>query len=369
MSSVFQRGGIYYAKVRQSSGQWIARTCETRDRPLAKSIGRMVDELAHRGTQSWDLLDAVAQSRLSLSALYQAYSGNALDELRERMNDVDLSPLVQDWLDSLGARLSADTVQHYGVHVRSLIADDKYFARSGLTFERLAEWLAGVKRSSGTRRKYHAAMSGFCRYLRSRGIIRHNPMNDVKAPAAGPSRLRYLDHTDVLRLVAALHEPYRTAVALMHGSGIEASVAVALKRRDIDFARGEVRARGTKTKSRDRVAAVEPWALTYLKRYTRRMLPNAAVFPDLNRWTLSDKHREACKRLEIEDYQLRDARHTYAVRAVRAGAHFETVAQQLGHADTTMVVRVYGRFKPTSDELHNWHHVAKAQDAKNRGAR
>ena len=67
--------------------------------------------------------------------------------------------------------------------------------------------------------------------------------------------------------------------------------------------------------------------------------------------------------LEIEDYQLRDARHTYAVRAVRAGAPFEVVAQQLGHADTTMVVRVYARFRPTEAERSAWERQASIQDA------
>ena len=72
----------------------------------------------------------------------------------------------------------------------------------------------------------------------------------------------------------------------------------------------------------------------------------------------------ACLALEIEDYQLRDSRHTFAVRAIRAGASFETVAQQLGHADTSMAVRVYGRFKPTADEMSHWHKTATAQDKK-----
>ena len=369
MSSVFQRAGIYYAKVRGSSGVWTARTCETRDKPLAKQMGRMIDDLSHRGKQCWDLLDAVIDGQLSLSVLYAANAANDLDGLRERLKDTDLVPLVEDWLESLSGRLVNDTIAHYGVHVRTLIPLDGRFPRSQLSFECLAEWLAKLPGSNGTRRKHHAAMSGFCRYLRSRGVIRQNPMQDVKAPAAAPSRLRYLDHQDVLRIVAALPEPYRTVVALMHGSGIEVSTVLSLKRRDIDLERAEIRARGTKTKSRDRIAALEPWAMTYVRRHIRSLLPNADAFPALNRWTVSDKHREACESLEIQDYQLRDARHTYAVRAVRAGAPFEAVAQQLGHADTTMVVRVYARFKPTSDDLHDWHRIAKAQDAKKRGAR
>ena len=362
MSSLFARGGIYYAKVRRTSGQWVARTCQTRDRHLARSMARMIDELGHRGRQTWDLLDSVVVGQLSLPDLYSAYSSNSLAELRERLHDIDLSPLVDEWLHSLAARLDDDTIQHYRVHVRTLIEESARYPRSALTFERLACWLSNVKGASGTRRKYHAAMRGFCAYLRSRGIIDRNPMQDIKAPPPGRPRVQYLEHEDVLRILGALEEPYKTIAALVHGTGIELSVVLGLKRRDVDFERREIRARGTKTKSRDRVALVEPWALEFLKAHGRRMLPNAQLFPGLNRWTVSDKHRQACSLVGIEDYQLRDSRHTYAVRAIRAGASFETVAQQLGHSDTTMIARVYGRFRPSEKELRDWHAVAAAQD-------
>jgi integrase/recombinase XerC len=363
MSSVFSRSGIYYAKVRTSSGTWIARTCETRDRALGKSIGRMVDELAHRGKQSWDLLDAVARGGLSLPTLYAAYSMGRLDELRDRMNDVDLSPIVDEWLESLRGRLAPDTIEHYRVHIRTLFPVGKRFPRSALTFERLSEWLSKIQRSSGTRRKYHAAMNGFCRYLRARGVVRNNPLQDVRAPRPGAPRCRSIEHHEVLQIVDALEDPYRTVVALMHSTGMELSVALSLKRRDVDFERGEIRARGTKTKARNRVVTIEPWGAEYLREYARRFLPNALLFPDLNRWTVSDKHRQACTALEFEDYQLRDSRHTYAVRAIRAGASFEAVARQLGHANTAMVAQVYGRYEPTDKERRDWHRVAEAQDS------
>jgi integrase len=363
VSSHFARSGIYYAKVRTSTGKWIARTCETRDKQLAKRMAHMVDELAHRGKQQWDLLDSVASGQLSLSSLYSAYASNQLHELRDRLTDIDVSPIVEEWLASLRGRLASDTIQHYRVHVRSLIEDGRRFPRSDLNFARLAGWLSAVERSPATKRKYHAAMTGFCNYLRARGVILQNPMRDVRAPSASVPRRRYLDHAQVLALVERLAEPYRTIVAVMHGSGIEVSAMLRLKRRDIDLDRGEVRALGTKTKARDRVAKVEPWAMGYLREHVRAMFPNSLVFPHVNRWTVSDKHREACGALDIEDYQLRDSRHTFAVRAVRSGASFEAVAQQLGHTDTTMVVRVYARFKPTQEELGGWHRIADAQDA------
>ena len=100
-----------------------------------------------------------------------------------------------------------------------------------------------------------------------------------------------------------------------------------------------------------------------IERHVALLTPNAPLFPGINRWTASDKHRDACLALEIEDYQLKDSRHTYAVRAIRAGAPFEVVARQLGHADISMAVKVYGRFKPSEQEMSEWERIASAQDA------
>jgi integrase/recombinase XerD len=60
---------------------------------------------------------------------------------------------------------------------------------------------------------------------------------------------------------------------------------------------------------------------------------------------------------------MHDARHFYAIRAVRAGTPYELVARQLGHADVQMVARVYGRYAPRSDERDRWEKIAAELDA------
>ena len=61
-------------------------------------------------------------------------------------------------------------------------------------------------------------------------------------------------------------------------------------------------------------------------------------------------HRERLRILGLRHHRVHDARHFYAIRAVRAGTPDELVARQLGHADIAMVAKVYGRFAPRSDE-------------------
>lgn len=46
----------------------------------------------------------------------------------------------------------------------------------------------------------------------------------------------------------------------------------------------------------------------------------------------------------------------------RTGAPFEFIARQLGHRDVATVAKVYGRFKPDTEERDRWERVAGARD-------
>jgi integrase len=160
-------------------------------------------------------------------------------------------------------------------------------------------------------------------------------------------------------------EPFRTLSALMHGTGMEISAALKVKRADVDSLTKKVRAHGTKPHARDREVYVAAWAWVYVEKRLRHLTPSAPLFPGLTRWSASDAHRDACKALgaHFADYRMHGARHSYAVRAIRAGAPLEHVARQLGHADTQMVVKVYGRYKPTEAERREWERIAELHDA------
>lgn len=99
---------------------------------------------------------------------------------------------------------------------------------------------------------------------------------------------------------------------------------------------------------------------------------DAALFPAMNRWTLSDHFRVACRSLAIPNYSLRDARHSYAVEVLKAGGSPQAVARQLGHANTALVHNVYGRYMPADAEVLEAHRkvkrAARAPSARRRHA-
>jgi len=133
---------------------------------------------------------------------------------------------------------------------------------------------------------------------------------------------------------------------------------------DVDVERREVRARGTKAHTRDRVVRVAEWAWPFVERHLETLTPDERLFRGLDRWQVGDAHRARLTALGLPQHRVHDSRHFYAIRAIRAGTPYELVARQLGHADVAMVAKVYGRFAPRSDERDRWEKTAATLDEK-----
>jgi integrase len=222
---------------------------------------------------------------------------------------------------------------------------------------------ADVAGYAGTRRKAHAAMSQFCKHLVRRRVLETNPMRQIDAPRPGAPRCQYLDVPTMIQLAERQPEPYQTLSILLGGTGIELSVALALHARDVDLVRKEIRAAGTKTHARDRIVRVAEWAWPSVLARVAGLDPNAPLFPNTDRWRSRDEHHAACEKLGIQNYRLADQRHSFTVRAARAGTPAELIARQLGHANAVLVLKVYGRFMPSQQDRDRWELLAAAKDA------
>jgi integrase len=63
-------------------------------------------------------------------------------------------------------------------------------------------------------------------------------------------------------------------------------------------------------------------------------------------------HTRALAALGLDPrYRIHDARRSYAVMRVKRGDNPVEIAYALGHRDTTMVFRVYAKYRPTDAEL------------------
>jgi integrase len=153
-------------------------------------------------------------------------------------------------------------------------------------------------------------------------------MDKVSRPGVQESPTRFYELDAVERIVAyqPIPEP-RALFALLYGTGIEVSVALALTRADVWEGTKEIRAAGTKADTRDRVCRVADWAWAMVGDHSRTVFPGVRLWPaEWNRWTVSDWHRETVgwdeeRRLGLNlptRYPLHCARDHWAVRAARS---------------------------------------------------
>lgn len=347
----YRRGKVYWAWIRLRNDRRRRVSLGTRDRRVAREIERTLRMLAdHR---EWELLEAAADGTLSPGEVYDHERRNDLSALRARLNDADLADHVDPWLAWLKGRVSSATAKKYLRQLRHLIPEEKPCLRSEMSRAKVTRALHELERrlSGSTVRQYHAAWSSFFRYLVDIEVLRENPVRRVRLPRPNPPRERWLPLDLSMRLVEAQPPPYRALAALREGAGVEISAALSTRRRDVDRDRHIVHVHGTKNMWRDRLVRVDDWAWPHLEEHIRNLLPDALLWGGITYDAALHAHRWACKALNIPDYQQHDARHSYAVRHMKAGDDVFLIANQLGHRDPSMVLKIYGKYRPQPEDF------------------
>jgi integrase len=296
-----------------------------------------------RTKRKWDALDLIIARKLSISDAYDAHEAGQLAELvRERKlaaEDVDLSPLVTEWAERANAK--------YVKQVRTLITDDKPFPASRFSRKEVSRFLAGLPVADPTRNRYRAALSVFARWLVEREVLDFNPVRDVRGFKEHDPRDKWLTTGQAQAVVNASPHAYRTLFALCYGAGVEIGAALKLTFSDVEYGAQAIHIRGSKTRWRNRFVRVEPWAWAHM--WAKGLL-GGPLFPGITYDMAYDAHKAALKALGLSGYTLHDARHSFAVNALRRGVRPEVVAYQLGHRDASMVHRVYGRYIPKGED-------------------
>ena len=161
----------------------------------------------------------------------------------------------------------------------------------------------------------------------------------------------------------------RAFFALVYGGAIEPGVAIALKRSDLDPVEKVVRARGTKTHSRDRQSMLADWAWGIVWAYVKTVPDGEPVFGSTTQSTMTHWHRDTVVALHLApEYPLYNGRHHWAATRMRAGVPVEIVSQQLGHSSTQETLLVYGKFRTSAADRRAAERSVAAYEKKRRKA-
>jgi integrase len=323
--------------------------------------------------------------KVNVTQLHDAFLRGDLKGLRDEGNDPDVSARVADWLEwitKVGFKrgpVRERTCEDYGRMVRSLIPEGRPFRLSRLTPQEVNAWLVRIDAESrATRNRYFNALRGFIKYLRQQGILERDPLNGLEAPSNSKPRDEYMRWEYVQAVLAAMPDgDAKSVVALAFGSGMEWSALSRLAVADVIDASGrKLWAPGTKTHHRGRPVVVEEWAWPFVERQLRGKVGRAKLFHIAhgkvldafydaqiaagwvtalpNEMTARQARKKRGYSIRGRFHTLHDCRHTYTVHRLTGEDGGErrdpqSIADQLGHADTQCVVRVYGKVKRLID--------------------
>lgn len=159
---------------------------------------------------------------------------------------------------------------------------------------------------------------------------------------------RHLSLPDIHKLLGELPRERRAVVAFIVATAADSSSVWLAQPGDVDLKTGRARVRGTKTSHRDRTVPILPVFADLAKEAAagipfeswasmRRDVMRAAT-----RAGVGDPHPKTDGRI----ITARDLRRSHARILRAAGTEPHLIGRMLGHADSKMVERVYGRLKP-----------------------
>lgn len=357
--------------------QYQGRRCRERI-PLKPTPANLKRAEQHRGA----ILHAIATGVFDYAATFpnSTRAGLYADSPAQVLS---VEKYLENWLDARKPTLKASTYQGYRSIVDGLLIPQfGAIMLSELKWPAIKTWLAKLggdrppsnKRLSNVQSCLRSALDDAVEdellednCMRGRHYSRQEQPVDEEDDDVDP-----YTPDEQKAILAELPEQTRNYALFALWTGLRPSEQIALNWSDIDFRRGVAlirkgitrAAKGIpelpKTKAGRREVKLLGPALAALQAQKAHTWvgaePNGEVFrnPGTNeRWSSSQAVQKiwvtALKRASVRYRRPYQMRHTFASMMLSAGEHPMWVAQQMGHKDWAMIIRVYGKWMPSAD--------------------
>jgi integrase len=246
-------------------------------------------------------------------------------------------------------------------------------------------WVTELKITAKTVRNILTPLRNMLDQAVNDGILDRHPLNKLvlskllnKKTIKSDWEVDPFDQDEIKAILAASCDQVKHLFQFAFFTGLRTSELIALEWNDIDWIKGMARIsravvlkqeKGTKTKAGTRDVLLLPPALDALKaQKPHTFLEGQRVFH--NPRTNSPWETDGQIRKTAWTYMLRKAgvryrnpyqtRHTYASMMLSAGENSLWVAKQMGHRDTEMIIKHYGRWIPDKSTMagytpiNNW---------------
>lgn len=270
---------------------------------------------------------------------------------------------------SLVRQLSEHTVRNYDIDLRSYFN----FSKGELDTAMIRHFLAHLYQNNCSKKtvaRRLSALRTFIKYLMRQGVLKENPILDIKTPKLEKKLPSFLGGDQVIQFFNApdlktyLGVRDRCIMELLYATGIRVAELCALDIKDIDFKSHwiQVTGKGKKERRIPLTKIAVKWLKETLHHTERKAKDEKAVF--LNRFgtrlTTRSVDRLFVNYKHISNIAIpltpHTLRHTIATHFLENGMDLKTIQEILGHtnlATTTIYTRVSSKLqKETYDKAH-----------------
>lgn len=275
-----------------------------------------------------------------------------------------LSTVLREYCEGLAKELEPETVDEYTLDSESFVAGVGDRPISQLTRAVVRKWVNDSPLSKKRLDNILVPIRGALRQAVEDGLIQSNPLADFRIRRVQKAESKIDPFTP--EEIAALGKTELGALwKFWAWTGLRSGEVIGLEWGDVDLSPGSLRIGRAVRVGREKAPKTAAGRRKIvLLASARDALPDKpigasaddAVWRNPNtgkRWHedrgLARAFRRDCQRAGVRyryPYQLR---HTFASWALSAGENPAWVARQMGHKDTLMVLRVYGRWIPQVD--------------------
>jgi len=223
----------------------------------------------------------------------------------------------------------------------------------------------GIKNS--TVASYWRKLKKFFDWLKTKGYLTDNPLDEMSCPAVNYDDVKYLKKEEVEKIFLSLNHYIEwnnifvkkrniALISLALNCGLRKGELLGLKLLNVEFDRKQITITADSSKSKkQRVLPLNQRALLdvkdYIEEYKKRSYSTPYFFASNNRDDRFTEHGlkhliEKLKKVSRVDFHLHLFRHTFAVNMLNMGCDLAKLQQLMGHSDIRMTTK-YLRCLPT----------------------
>lgn len=204
-----------------------------------------------------------------------------------------------------------------------------------------------------------STLSSFYRYLYTQGVVVANPMLGVERPRIKNQELKYLKHSQVIRLIRSIKDKRdKLIVRLIYATGVRVSELCAINVEDIDFEEQTIRVKGKGDKIR--TVFVDEETLKDIDEFIGNKIEGPLFVGQQGNHISPRTVQHIFKENAPDGITPHKIRHSYASELYRRSKNLRVVQENLGHSSikTTEIYlhtdleerkRVYQQYFPLSN--------------------